>query len=198
MRWSMRVFVLCFGFAGLGALSSCASSPRVEYFALEPLRGQGPAIASAPLSIQLAQVHLPPTLDRKQMVRHTGSYALEVSDQHRWSAPLDEMIRRVLSQDLLDVLPPGSVVLPEAPVPPGTRKIVVTILEFAPDATGTIQFEGTWSLIAPDSHAPPQSRYVRLSERANTTDTADRVKSMSLVLHRLSTLMAQGVTSNTP
>jgi uncharacterized lipoprotein YmbA len=175
----------------LCALSGCASSPPVEYVSLAPIEPHGSRIGSRATHVQVAQVHLPPALDRKQMVRHSGSYTLDISDQHRWSAPLDGMIRQVLSQDLIQVLPPDSVVLPEQPAPSATRKIVVNVLEFAADAAGTIQFNGTWSLLTPGR--PPQSRYVSLSERADAKDTADQVKSMSRILDRLATLIAQAV-----
>lgn len=192
-RLAWKSYILCalsFGMLELCVLNGCASSPPVEYFALEAIEPRGSRISSRPIFIQVAQVHLPATLDRKQMVRHSGSYTLDISDQHRWSAPLDEMIRRVLSQDLIQVLPPDSVVLPEQPAPSATRKIVVNVLEFTADATDTIQFKGTWSLLPPGQ--PPQSRYVSLSERAGK-DTADQVKSMSRVLDRLATLIAQAV-----
>ncbi|HEY6455858.1 MAG TPA: PqiC family protein [Steroidobacteraceae bacterium] len=183
------VRVLWLGLSGFVTLDGCASSPPVQYFALEPIAAGGPRIAPRLTIIQVAQVHLPPTLDQKQMVRHTGPYTLQISDQHRWSAPLDEMIRRVLSQDLIEMLPPHSVVLPNEPVPSATRKIVVNVLEFAPDAAGTIQFKGTWSLIG--TGQPPQSRYVALSEAADAKDTADQVKGMSRILSRLAMQMAQ-------
>jgi uncharacterized lipoprotein YmbA len=103
------------------------------------------------------------------------------------------MIRRVLSQDLAGVLPPGSVVLPEEPAPPTTQKIVVNIAEFAADASGTIHFEGTWSLISSDSPASPQNQSVRFVEPADAKDATDQVKSMSRILGRLATLMARAV-----
>lgn len=192
-RSNAQIFRLFgFGILALGALGGCASSPRIEYFALEPVASQGPAIASATTIIQVAQVHVPPSLDRQEMVRHRGPFSLDVSDRHRWSAPLDEMIRRVLSQDLMQVLPPGSVVLAEEPAPPDTRKIVVNVLQFAPDAHGWIQFEGTWSVVSSASRET-QSRLVRLSERADASATADQVKGMSRILARLAELMAQAL-----
>jgi uncharacterized lipoprotein YmbA len=194
VRWHIYVFcAFRFGILGFCSLGGCASSPPVEYFALEPIEPQGQTIAAAPISIQIAQVHIPPSLDRQQVVRHNGAYTLDISDRHRWSAPLDEMIRRVLSQDLMQVLSPDRVVLPKESAKPATRKVVVNVLEFAPDASGTIQFEGTWSVVFPDSHASPQSRFVRLSQRADANDTTDQVKGMSRILERLATLMAQAL-----
>lgn len=180
-----------FGLFSLWVLSGCGSSPRVEYFALEPTEQHGAEVFSISTPLQVAQVHLPPSLDRKQMVRHTGAFTLDISDQHRWSAPLDAMIRQVLSQDLMKLLPPGKLILPEEPAPASTRKIVVNVVEFAADAHDTVRFEGTWSLIAPEPGAPPKNRTVRLSEPAGH-DTASQVRGMSRILERLAAQIAAG------
>ena len=180
-----------FGLLGLSVLGGCGSSPPVEYFTLEPTGQHGTEVVSISTPIQVAQVHLPPSLDRKQMVRHTGDYTLDISDQHRWSAPLDAMIRQVLSQDLMKILPPGKLILPQEPAPASTRKIVVNVVEFAPDAQGTVRFEGTWSLIVPELGAPPENHTVQLSEPAGA-DTASQVRSMSRILERLAAQIAAG------
>ena len=170
-------------------LAGCGSSPPVQFFALAPTEQHGAEVRFTSTPIQVAQVHLPPALDRQQMVRHTGAYTLDISDQHRWSAPLDAMIRQVLSQDRMKLLPPGKLILPQAPAPESTRKIVVNVVEFAPDAQGTVRFEGTWSLIEPEAGAPPENRTVQLSEPAGN-DVASQVKSMSRILERLAAQIA--------
>jgi uncharacterized lipoprotein YmbA len=175
----------------LWLLASCGSSPRVEFFTLEPTEPHATEVVSIAAPIQVARVHLPPELDRKQMVRHTSTYTLDISDQHRWSAPLDEMIRHVLSQDLMKRVPPGKLILPQEPAPASTRKIVVNVVEFAPDAQGTVRFEGTWSVIAAEPGAPPANHTVQLSEPAGT-DTASQVRSMSRILERLAAQIAAG------
>lgn len=175
-----------------GGLGGCASSPKVAYFTLEPIATDDVKLTSSD-SVQVVRVHLPPTLDRKQMVRHSGAYTLDISDQHRWSAPLDQMVRRVLTEDLMRILPPDRVVLPEEPAPPTTAKIVVDIVEFAPDAAGTIKLDASWSLIWANSHDALQSRYTRLSEPADANDAADQVGAMSRILDRLAVEMAQSL-----
>ncbi len=174
----------------LSAISGCASSPKVEYFTLEPLESPSPRL-TASLSVQMVRVHVPPTLDRKQMVRHRDEYSLDISDQHRWSAPLDQMIRRVLTEDLIRRLPEGSVILPEEPASSSTDKIVVDILEFAPDASGTIRLEASWSLLLANTGGTAQSHFARLSEPASPEGAAGEVSAMSRVLSRLAAQMAQ-------
>lgn len=188
MNWRTGVaaLVLC-------AAGGCASSPQVTYFSLAPIDRGAERIAGAPAPVQVVQVHLPPSLDRREMVRLTGSYSLQISDEHRWAAPLDEMTRRVLSQDLMQLLPPGTVVLPQAPAPQGTRKIVVNILQFAPDAAGTVQLQGSWTVVAADAHSAPESHAVQLSSQASATEPADQVRAMSEVLEELAQAMVKAL-----
>lgn len=174
------------------ALSGCASSPKVEYFTLEAVGAHQPKL-NLSTSVQVSRVHVPPMLDRQQMVSHSGAYTLDISDQHRWSAPLDEMIRQVLTEDLIRMLPENSVILPNEPATTATDKIVVDILEFSPDASGTIHLDASWSLLPPDSHESIQSRLERLSERAHANDTADQVRAMSAALDELAARIAQNL-----
>ena len=115
-----------------------------------------------PYRVQLAAVQLPPSLDRRQMVRMTGENRVGISDVDRWSAPLDKMVRNVLSQDLAERLPAGTLVLPEAPAPAGTRLVVVSVAQFGPDAGLRVRLVGNWALVDAASGAPLLERDVRL------------------------------------
>jgi len=177
----------------INLLAACASSPPVQFFALGPVAtADHPKLKSSRI-VQITRVHVPPALDRQQIVRQSGPYTFEISDQHRWSAPLDELIRRVLSEDLLQLLPVGNVVLPEEPAPPGAQKVVVDILKFEADPSGTVQFAGSWSLLPSNPKEPLHNRYVQLSERSASTSYADQVDAMSRILEQLAAQIAQAV-----
>ena len=101
------------------------------------------------------------------MVSATGPNSLEISDQDRWSASLGPMTRRVLSEDLGRLLPPGKMVLPDAPAPEGTAQIVVTLAQFGRRADGKIVLVGSWSVLMGGARAPLLRRDVSLqSSRA--------------------------------
>jgi len=177
----------------INLLAACASSPPVQFFALGPVAtADHPKLKSSRI-VQITRVHVPPALDRQQIVRQSGPYTFEISDQHRWSAPLDEIIRRVLSEDLLQVLPPGNVVLPQESAPPGTQKVVVDILKFEADPSGTVQFAASWSLLPSNSEEQLHNRYVQLSERSDSKSYADQVAAMSRILEQLAAQIAQAV-----
>lgn len=161
MRLRRALFVL----AGL-VLASCGTSPQTHYFTLTTVPGTAQERGSISSPVTVAAVHVPPSLDRRELMRRTGANTVEISDQDRWTAPLGEMSRRVLSQDLAARLPKDMVVLPDAPSPPHTRQIVVTLAEFGPDANGKTTLAGSWSLLEGTQATPVWRRDVTLETRS--------------------------------
>jgi hypothetical protein len=145
---------------------------------------------SAP--VQLAAVHLPPSLDRRQMVRMATANSVQISETDRWSAALDEMVRNVLARDLVARLPHDKLILPEAPAPAGTPSIVVTLTQFGPDANGTVTLNGSWSLLSGANQTPTLSREVHLT--AGVAPDADAsAAAMSQALGQLADRIAQSL-----
>ena len=170
-------------------LAACGSSPPTHYYTLDPVSGAAApgTIAGAP--VQIVAVHIPPTLDRQEMVRETAANALDISDQNRWGAPFGEMARRVLTQDLAARLPKGAVILPQQPAPPNTRKVVVDILQFERRASGDVVFDGSWSLLRAGADTPLTTRHVHLSESAGAGYAA-QAQAMSRILGRIADQIA--------
>ena len=191
MRRTMYLAVL-----GLVALlGGCATSPPVNFFTLDAVEAQRQTPQQTLAPVQIASVHIPPALDRQEMVRESAPDELEMSDRNRWGAPLGQMIRRVLTQDLAKRLPAGSVVFPREPAPPETNDIVVDILKFVSDAHGTVSFEGSWSLLAAGSGKTLLDRQVRLNDQAAPKDYGDQAQAMSRILGRLADDIAAALTA---
>ena len=179
---------------GILALAGCASSPKTNFYTLSMIPAHmQPATISFP--VQLAAVHLPPQLDRREMVRLSSANHVEISDTERWSAALDEMVRNVLSQDLAARLPQGMVVLPQAPAPPGTARLVVTIAQFGPDASGDVKLSGSWTLLPSGADTPTIERDVQIN--AGHAVTADATAAaMSRALGQLANQIAEGLAAS--
>lgn len=176
-------------------LAGCASSPPSRFYALNAVVPTAPSQPAAPLQspVRVAAVHIPPVLDRTEIVRRGPGNELEISGLNRWGAPLDEMIQRVLTQDLLERLPPGRVVLPSGPAPAQTGRIVLDILQLQSDAAGAVDFEGSWSLLEPGSSSPSLIRDIHYSETARPGDYGDQAAAMSRMLGRLADDIASSV-----
>ncbi len=162
----------------------CRSSPPKRFYVLDAISGQasfpGP---TAPL--QIAQVNIPAALDRQEMVSENAPDALQISDVHRWGAPLADMVQNVLTRDLIGRLPVGKVILPRAGAPAGAYEITVDILEFNADAKGNVVLDGGWSLFRLGSDAPIMGRHVTFDERVAPGDYAAQAQAMSRLLGRL-------------
>jgi uncharacterized protein len=177
--------------AALLLLAGCGSSPKTHFYTLSPVPGSGAPALSAPVTV--ADTMLPPALDRREMVRLTSANTVEISDQERWAAPLGDMTRRVLSQDLAQRLPGGAVILPDAPAPPHTRRIAVAIAQFAPDGHGRIVLTGSWSLVADGTDKPLLRRDFSLAIPSPGSGGDAQAAGMSRLLGKLASDIATGL-----
>ena len=186
--------VTAFGLASTLLLSGCGSSPKTNFYALNIVPARAGRHAGSG-HVQLAAVHVPPALDRQQMVRMSGENTVEISDTNRWSAAFDEMVRNVLAQDLMARFPAGALILPEAPAPPGTATLVVTLTRFGPDASGEVKLDGSWSLLNGASGAAVLDRDFHISSGAAPNADA-MAAAMSQALGELADRMAATVSSH--
>jgi uncharacterized lipoprotein YmbA len=137
------------------ALAGCASSPPMHYYTLTS------APASTRLTtvsnntpIRLDRVTIPSELDRAQLVRRVDSTRLQIVENDRWAAPLEDTIRRVLSDDLASRLPADLVASPLEPsVGEKRQSLSVDIEDFYGDANCTITLRAAWVLKQPDANS---------------------------------------------
>lgn len=84
--------------AGLAATVACGSSPPSTFYALTPENG---APQSTPVhTLRLRRPAIAGYLDRQAIVQRVVDHRIEIVDTDRWASPLDEMVGRVLAQDL--------------------------------------------------------------------------------------------------
>jgi uncharacterized lipoprotein YmbA len=134
-------------------------------------------------------VHLPEELDRLEMVSALGANRLALRSEDRWAAPLDDMSRRVLAQDLAQRLPPQMLLPARAAAPRDARALVVDLQSFGVDASGAGRLQGGWSLVGPDRQ-PLLRRAVDLSEPAAAGDAQAQAAVMSRLLGQLADQIA--------
>ncbi len=177
-------------------LADCGHSPPTRFFTLDPMPPAGQSTAVTTLApVQLDAVHIPSTLDRPEMVSQPAANRLKVSDQDRWGAPLGDMMRRTLAQDLLARLPSGTLVLPDAPKPPGVRGLVVNVLALQADPSGRVYLQGSWSLLAGKPTLPVLTRTIQLSATAAPGASGQAAATSQLLAQladQIAPLLAQG------
>ena len=170
--------------AGL-LLAGCGHSPPTRLYTLDAVPPPHPASKGPRAPVQLAAVHLPPALDRPQIVTQVGPNRLQVSEQDQWGAPLDEIMRRALAQDLLARLPQGAFISPDAPRPAGARGLVVDVvqLQATPDR---VILQANWTLTGDASGGVEPSPTVELSAPAQGRDADAQAAAISRLLGELS------------
>jgi uncharacterized lipoprotein YmbA len=141
-------------------------------------------------------VHIPAVLDRLEVVTLTSQNRLTIDDSDRWGAPLAQMMRRTLAQDLLTRLPAGSFVVPDAPAPAGTRKLVVTVLSATADASGTLNLQAEWTLLAAHSDQATLRQQVTLHSAISGHDALGQAAAFSHVLGDLADRIAASVVAH--
>jgi uncharacterized protein len=172
-------------------LAACGSSPKTHYFTLSSVPSGQERTASMATPVTVAAVHVPQSLDRNEMVRAIGDNTVEISDQERWTAPLGEMARRVLSEDLAERLPRDKVVLPDAPAPPQTAQIVVSLAEFGSDPSGKVALAGSWSLLDGERGKLLLRQDIALQTAAKDTGGSGEAAAMSELLGELASDIAK-------
>jgi hypothetical protein len=135
-------------------------------------------------------VHIPAELDRPEVVTQISPNRLKIDDSNRWSAPLAQMMRRALAQDLAARLPAGSFVFPDAPAPPGTRTLVVTVLDSQADANGTLSVQVAWTLLSGQPASATLSQQAVLHAQFAGHDADAQAAALSRILGELSDRIA--------
>lgn len=169
-------------------LAACGSSPKTNFYTLSVVPGRTGGSPGNP--VQLSAVHLPPMLDRQQMVRLTSANTVEISETNRWSASFEDMVRNVLAQDLVARLPGTKVILPEAPAPNNTSKLVITMSQFGPDASSRVKLEGSWTLLSATGNGSVTDHNFRIDTGIAATPDATAA-AMSQALGQLADKIAR-------
>lgn len=172
------------------AMVGCGHSPPVRYITLNAETVTTPLTTTQVQPVQLTAVHIPAELDRLNVVTQISANQLVIHDTDRWGAPLGQMMRRTLAQDLLTRLPAGSFVLPDAPAPPNTRTLVVTVLSWDADAKGTLTLQVAWTLLSGQPSQAVLTQQVTLTSVIANGDAASQAAAMSHLLGQLADRIA--------
>lgn len=185
MRRALGFFVVALALAAAGC-----NSPLPAFYTLAPIPGT-PIERPLP-PVALRDVVVAKYLDRPQIVSHRSEYQLALDDRERWAEPLDEMVPRVLVEDLAQRLPATRIALASSGmVPEAQRTLIVDIDRFDADPGGTVVLEARWSVRAGDTPATLQT--ARITAPAGSAHAADLVAAMSGALGQLADQLAKGL-----
>jgi uncharacterized lipoprotein YmbA len=181
--------------AGALLAAGCASSPPMHYYTLTEIPApRGSTLPDNWVPIRIDRVTIPTELDRSQIVRRLDSTQLQIVEADRWAAPLDETIRRVLSNDLAARLPADAVANPNEPAIGEKRQsLAVDISEFYGDPTCTVTLRAAWTLKQSDSQSLHGNEEAKASPQGACTDAGTIPQGMSRALAQLGDRIAAAV-----
>lgn len=171
-----------------------ATSPEAHFYQLSAIHAEKPASLPHALHLGIGPVHLPETLDRPQIVTRTGSNELLLAEYHRWGGDLREEVKRVLAEDLGQLLP--GAVLENYPWRHGnllTHQVEVTVLRFDGVLGQEAALEAQWSIWSGQGERLLLSRTTRLREPISTPDYTALVAAQSRLLGHLSMEVAEAL-----
>lgn len=180
-------------FVVAGTMAGCGHSPPVRYITLSAAPVAVPLVTTPMQPVQLTAVHIPAELDRPEVVTQASANQLTVHDTDRWGAPLGQMMRRTLAQDLLTRLPAGAFVLPDAPAPPNTRTLVVTVLSAEAAASGTMTLQASWTLLPGHPSRTAVTQQITLTSDAAGGDATAQAAVLSHMLGQLADRIAVSI-----
>jgi uncharacterized protein len=150
------------GAAALSLFGCHSATTRI--FEIDPTSPTARVDSYQAPALRIDTVSVPASWDRIEILTPSASGHLEISDFDHWSAPLAQLTRQALSDDLERRLPPGSVIYPRLPKPSHALGVSVDILEFSVSGAGaTMQASWLISSVSASSGAKRESALLQTS-----------------------------------
>lgn len=174
--------------------AGCAT--EATRFYLLSATGGGSPDGAARTVVALGPLSLAEYLDRPQIVTRRGGNAVELGAYDQWAAPLDDMVLRILQEDLAARIPEARVVVfPRTGGPAFSRRVAVDIARFDVDEAGDAVLVASWSVREPGRSDALLVRESTVRALAASDAYPDRVAAMSQALGYLADEIAAGLRS---
>lgn len=173
-------------------------TPPPTYYRLVPL-AEPDVVGTGAQELRLGVVlkGFPEALERVQILTRQG-YRVELSDQHRWAAPLRQEFERVLVGNLGQLL--GLERVATAPWPDyfhPSRRLLVDVLQFEGPLCGAVELQIRWVLTDASGKIAQRQQAPTLSEATDCSGYDGYVAAQSRALARLSVEIAAAVKDQT-
>jgi uncharacterized lipoprotein YmbA len=175
-------------------LAGCGSSPPSKFYVLtaDPVPPRAGA-AAAGNTVALGRITLPGALDRPQIARRRGGNEIVFSEAERWAGPLDDMMRRVLADDLAARLPAGVMLVESSAKPAPGVTIALDVSRFDPDESGSVTLTARWEALGPNGAPLGAPRESTIVEPGSGSGAVAVAATMSRAVAALAARIATGL-----
>ena len=176
-------------------LAGCGSSPPSHFYVLtaDPVPPRAPTVARAGNTVALGRITVPGALDRPQIARRKGGNEIVFSEEERWAGPLDDMLRRVLADDLAARLPAGVMLVESSARPPPGVTIALDVSRFDADESGAVTLTAHWAALGPNGAPLGAPRESTIVEPGSGSGAAAVAATMSRAVAALAARIAAGL-----
>jgi uncharacterized lipoprotein YmbA len=126
-------------------LGACASSPPVQFYALDTVPRTG-GNASGDITIGLGPMNFPDYLKRPQIVTRTTGSEMLIAEFQRWAEPVDRSFSRILASNVDSLLESAVVVV--FPYNMNNRidmRVIGRVFRFDTDTAGLAVLDVQWA-----------------------------------------------------
>jgi uncharacterized lipoprotein YmbA len=142
-------------------------------------------VADAHASFVIAELRIPSSVDRKQLIRRGAGNELVILENHQWAAPLRDEVRGALIAYIELAVAQGG-------TPVATSTIEVSITEW--DATGTtVYFKAEWRLRRTMASTPQEIRCNSAFRESTSGTPADLIRADQALVRALAQPIARAL-----
>ena len=189
----IRTVFWVIGCAGALTLGACRSGPT-RIYGLDPTEPATRLDSYQAPALRVDTLSVPASWDRLEILRLSSAGTLEISDFDHWSAPLAQIARQTLSDDLDQRLPSGSVIYPRLPKLDGALGINVDILEFTVIASHA-SMQASWLIVPAAGQQSAKRSAASLHGPMNSTEPAAVARAWSEFIGQLADRIAADAAS---
>jgi len=183
--------------AAVTLAAACSGSTPTRFYMLSSVADPAPIGASSAVSalvIALGPVSLPSYVDRPQIVTRESANAVQLGTFDHWAGALEDMIPRVLAEDLAARLPGDRIVsFPRAVSPTFDYRVAVDLGRFDVNSEGEAVIAASWQIYGPTDRKALTIRETTVQTQAMGKSYEQRVSALSRGLGDLSSAIAQDV-----
>jgi hypothetical protein len=184
------------GCAAAVTLGACHSAPTRIYGLDAAVPATRIDTYQAP-ALRVDTLNVPATWDRIEILSLSSAGTLEINDFDHWSAPLAQIVRQTLSDDLDRRLPSGSVIYPRLPKANAALGIDVDILEFTVVAS-QVSMRASWLIVPAAGPQGAKRSVASLQVSVTSTGPAAVAHAWSELIGQLADRIAADAASFTP
>jgi hypothetical protein len=180
-----------FVIVGAALLAACRAAPT-RFYTL--VARPGVVIDRKLPLVAVRSVQIAKYLDRPQIMRHKTDFEFTQSEFDQWAEGLDEMVTRVLIDDLALRLPQTPLARTDGALAPASGTLVaVEVDRFDPDPDGTAVLEARWLIRHEDVAGEVRSE--RIAQPAPAGDFTALASAMSDCLAQLADRIAAALSA---